>query len=141
MRSKTENNRWFEQISWAFDHAAIPEALAPDVPWSIARSIWEHENAKIEDLHQRMLGVVSDRGKLREYLEFDEVDESLWRNYACFVHSLLERDDVTNLDVVFGELREFVTTCSRFNDLRFSKRFNAASKEAKEPRVEKGSKT
>jgi hypothetical protein len=119
MRSERENNDWLHKITWTYDHLDTPEALEPDVSWELARHVWESENSIIIQFRGDMLRHVANEESLRKYLEFDLIDSSLWAAFATLIYSLLERNDITNVDFVIRRITEFVQMCSHFYPLRF----------------------
>lgn len=115
MRSKQQNDDWYHRIT----RLSEGESELPINP-ELARHIWEQENALIDELKSDLLEHIQDEDSLRQYLGFKRMDANLWATLSVLIYSLLERDDISNLDTVIRRIREFIQMCPHFYELRFS---------------------
>ena len=127
MKSEQQVNEWYSNIEWAHEHRGTPEMLKADVNLELAEIIMQTEMAVIHCYRAKILKAIESPDQLREFLDFEAIDEDLWSNLSVLLFSLVQRGDISNVDFVIGRVCDFVRMCTRFNPLRFANTIAKAS--------------
>lgn len=103
---------------------------------SFADIILEDQQSRVEDYRERILTSLQSPDALRELLEFEEMDDGLYRTLSALLFSLVQRDDISEVDQVISNIIWFVQMCPHFYKLRLASMWTVLSeKPPKKPKA------